>query len=238
MRKVIRGWEIREGVMNTSQPRISANELGKFVFSTDSEKRRILRDQKFPKPIKVSYYQSASSAILRSFEQGAFSRSALLQELNRIQAMPGDTPHKERLRRGNTTAIRRFLTIYDRAAPPDGEHSIIRRDAHFVFEGIDVSVRPDIRTWNKQEKFFTYSKLRISSDKYSLDASGIVLLLIQKFAEEESFEGLGFDASRARLIDCFSQQVFQGHDVSPFKGRQLMKALAEINALWPFIKPN
>jgi hypothetical protein len=221
--------------MDSSVPRISANELGKFVFATDSEKRRILRDQKFPKPFKVSYYQSASSAILRSFDRGAFSKSALLGELKRLQTMPATTPQKQRRRRGNITAIRRFLTIHDRAAPPMGEHSIIRRDAHFVFEGVDVSVRPDIRTWNKDEKFFTYSKLRISSDKYSLDASEIVLLLIQKLAEEESFEGFGFDASRARLIDCFSQQIFHGHDVSPFKGRQLLKALAEIRAMWPFV---
>jgi hypothetical protein len=64
------------------------------------------------------------------------------------------------------------------------------------------------------------------------------LLLIQKFAELESFEGLGFDGSRARLIDCLSQQIFEGHDVSPYKGKQLMKALAEIRAMWPFIKQN
>jgi hypothetical protein len=221
--------------MDKSQPRISANELGKFVYCTDAQKRRILRDQKFPKPIKVSYYQQASSAILRSLKDGVFSEEVLRQALQKIYSMPAETPHKAQVLRGNARAVRRFLTIHEKAAPPTGEHLIIRKNAEFEFEGIHISVRPDILTKNINGNFFTYSKLRISSDRYSLDASEIVLLLIQKFAEQQSFEGLGFDASRSRLIDCFSQQIFEGHDVSPYKGQQLMKALKEIRARWPFI---
>lgn len=224
--------------MDTTQPRLSANELGKFVWSSDIQKRRILRDQKFPKPIRTSYYQRASSIILRSLNGGVFCENMLRQGLNKIQSMPAETPHKARVLRGNATAVRRFLTIHEKAAPPAGEHQIIRNNAEFEFEGIRISVRPDILTKNINGKFFTYSKLRISSDRYSLDASEIVLLLIQKFAEQQRFENLDFDASRARLIDCFSQQIFEGHNVSPYKGQQLMKALAEIRSMWPFIGEN
>ena len=99
-------------------------------------------------------------------------------------------------------------------------------------------MRPDILTQNSKGKFFTYSKLRLSRHRYSADASEIVLLLIQKFAEQQDFEGLNFDVSRARLIDCFSQQVFEAHNVSPYKGQVLMKAVKEIHALWPFIAAN
>src|SRR5688572_15100309 len=203
--------------MDKSRPRLSANELGKFVWSSNAEKSRILRDQKFPKPVKTSYYHRASSTILRSLKDGVFSEDMLRQGLKTIQSVPAETPHKARVLRGNATAVRRFLTIREKAAPPTGEHQIIRNSAEFEFEGVRISVRPDILTRNVNGKFFTYSKLRISSDRYSLDASEIVLLLIQKFAEQQSFEGLGFDASRARLIDCFSQQIFEGHEVSPYK---------------------
>jgi|ERR1043166_3657727 hypothetical protein len=149
--------------MDKSQPRLSANELGKFVYSTDAEKRRILFDQKFPKPIKVSYYQAASLGILRSFQNGGFSEEALREALQKIQSMPAETPHKARVRRSNAKAMRRFLTIHEKAAPPSGEHVIIRKNAHFQFEGVDISVRPDILTKNVNGRFFTYCKLRISS---------------------------------------------------------------------------
>lgn len=221
--------------MDLSQPRFSANELGKFVFSTGAEKRRILRNQKFPKPIQAAYYQRASTAILRSLKGGSFSEAVLRGALHDIQTAPAETQHKMRVLRSNAKAVRRFLTISEHAAPATGEHLIIRRSAEFEFEGVRISVRPDILTTNPGSNFFTYAKLRISSDRYSPDASEVVLLLIQKFAEHQSFEGLGFDASRARLIDCLGQQVFEGHDVSPFKGQQLMKALTEIRALWPFV---
>jgi hypothetical protein len=224
--------------MDTSQPRISGNELGVFVFATNAERRRILRDQKFPKAVKVSRYQSASNAILRSLKKGVFSKEALLKELQAIENKPAKTKYHASVRRGNLTAVRRFLTIHEKAAPPDGEHTIIRQNAYFEFEGIKISVRPDILTTNVGGRFFTYSKLRFSSHKCSLDASEIVLLLIQKFTEQQDIEGLGFDASRARLIDCFSQHIFEAHHVSPYKGQLLMKALKEIRAHWPFIAEN
>jgi hypothetical protein len=221
--------------VDTSQPRISANELGNFVFSSLAEKRRILQSQKIQKPVIVGRYQSAYSAILRCFQDGVFSETALAEELESLKAKPAQTKYQASVRRANITALRRFLTICEKAAPPLGEHEIIRRNALFEFEGVKISVRPDIMTQNSSGKFFTYSKLRLSRHKYSLDASEIVLLLIQKFAEQQNFGALSFDVSRARLIDCFSQQVFEAHNVSPYKGKLLMKALKEIHSLWPFI---
>lgn len=224
--------------MDLNQPRISANELGNYVFATEAQRRRILRDQKFPKAARVARYQPASLAILRSLKQGTFSRDALLEELGKIERAPGATKYKANVRRANATALRRFLTIHEKAAPPTGEHAIIRRNAVFEFEGVKIIIRPDILTTNIKGNFFTYSKLRFSSQKYSLDASEIVLLLIQRFAEEQTIKGLGFDVSRARLIDCFSQQIVETHNVSLYKGQLLMKALREVRAVWPFIAAN
>jgi len=164
-----------------------------------------------------------------------FSEAALAEELESLKAKPIETEFQARVRPANITALRRFLPICEKATPPMGEHSIIRRNAIFEFQGVKISVRPDILTQNLKGKFFTYSKLRLSRHKYSSDASEIVLLLIQKFAEQQDFEGLNFDASRARLIDCFSQQVFEAHNVTPYKGKLLMKALKEIHSQWPFI---
>ncbi|HAF15565.1 MAG TPA: hypothetical protein DCK99_18090 [Blastocatellia bacterium] len=221
--------------MDTSQPRISANELGNYVFSNPGEKRRILQNQKVKKPFIAACYQSAHSAILRCFHDGIFSEAVLAEELEALKAKPTETKFQARVRPANITALRRFMRICGKATPPSGEHSIIRRNADFEFEGVKISVRPDILTQNSKGKFFTYSKLRLSQHKYSSDASEIVLLLIQKFAEQQDFEGLNFDVSRARLIDCFSQRVFEAHNVSPYKGKLLMKALKEIHSLWPFI---
>lgn len=223
--------------MDTSHPRISANELGNFVFSTDAEKRRILHRQKFPKAVVVSRYQSASKAVLRCLQNGVFCEEALKAEIKKLSTKPVTNRREAEVRRANVIALKRFLTIGDKATPAAGHHSIIRKNALFEFDGITISVRPDILTQNVHGHFFTYSKLRFSSHKYSSDASEIVLLLLQKFAEQQHFEGLKFDAARARLIDCFSQQVFEAHEVSPYKGKLLMKALQQIHGLWPFI-PN
>jgi hypothetical protein len=224
--------------MDLGQPRISANELGNFVFSNDSARRRILRGQKFPKAGIVARYQRASAAILRSLESNVFSETLLRAELEKLEKQSVTTKWQASTRDTNIRMVRRFIPLAEKASPPEGEHTIIRRNADFEFEGVRISVRPDILTRNVNDKFFTYSKLRFSNQKYSADASEIVLLLIQKFAEGQEFEELDFDTSRARLIDCNSQQIFEAHDVSPYKGQLLMKALKEIRGFWPFIAEN
>ena len=224
--------------MDNSQPRISANEFGIFVYSTDAEKQRILKNQKVKKPFIAAHYHSAESAILRSFKGGTFSEEVLSEEIAKLKAAPIETSFQKKARPSNILALKRFLPICEKAAPPTGEHSIIRRNASFEFEGICVSVRPDILTRNLKQGFFTYSKLRLCRHKYSSDASEILLLLLQKYAEQQDFEGLEFDLSRARLIDCFSQQVLEPHHVSPYKGKRLMQAAKEVKALWPFISAN
>jgi len=227
-----------EAVMDLSQPKISANELGNFVFSTDAAKRRILQGQKFPKPLVVNRYNPVSNAILRCLKGNSFPEDDLNAELEKLKKLVVSNPRQASARDSNIRMLKRFIPLAEKAAPPDGDHSIIRQSGKFDFEGVQISVRPDILTRNANEKFFTYSKMRFSNRKFSADASEIVLLLIQKFAESQDMEGLGFDSSRARLIDCGSQQIFEAYYVSPYKGKLLMQALKEITSLWPFISEN
>src|SRR5437660_8947739 len=103
--------------MDTSQPRISANELGNFVFATAAAKQRILRDQKFPKAVKVARYHAASSAVLRCLQNGAFSKEELLKELQSLQEKSASTQYQAGIQHANIKALKRFLTISEKAAP-------------------------------------------------------------------------------------------------------------------------
>ena len=53
-------------------PRISANQLGEFVYASEKKQLDILRDQKFGNINAAPYYTAALRAVRRSFVNGHF----------------------------------------------------------------------------------------------------------------------------------------------------------------------
>lgn len=221
--------------MDNSIPRISANQLGQFAFGTPSEKKRIIYSQKHPKKVVVGRYNMAHAAILRSFQNGIFSETILADELDRLKSRQPKTKYQAGVLRANITALRRFIIIREKADPPSGLYSIIRSNASFLLDGVQISVLPDIISENGDEKKFAYLKIRLSTHRYSQDASQMVLLLLQKFAEARARDGLTFDFDHSKLIDCFSMHVFEGRDSTPLREKLLHKAITDLKSQWPFV---
>jgi hypothetical protein len=223
--------------MDSVIPRISANELGRFPWETRSKKRDIVRGQKFKREVQAAHYQPARTAILRSFCEGLFSREKLDDELKKMKAADnGHSVYNQRRWPSNVTAIRRFRNLCEKATPPNGEHEIIHRNASFVLNGVEISVVPDIFTRHRDEGFFSFTKLRISQDKATFDASEIVLLLMIKYASRLNLDRLKFSPENSKVVDCFSMHVFEGHEVSRSKEIMLERALAEIREIWPTLQ--
>src|SRR5581483_7868109 len=115
--------------MDLSQPRISANELGNFVFSTNAAKRRILRSQKFPKALVVGRYRPVSTAILRCLKEGGFSEKDLMAELVKLEGRIVANERQASAREGNIRMLKRFIPLAEKASPPEGDHTVLWRNA-------------------------------------------------------------------------------------------------------------
>lgn len=218
-------------------PRISANQLGEFVYASEKKRLSILHDQKFGNINKAPYYTAALRAIRRSFVNGQFSSTVLLDEARVLEEQEAKTPQGAAKITNNALALRRFAEICHRANPPAGQHRMIAQNAQLVIDGVTISVLPEFVTENLAHSYIAFTKLRFSKSKIAIDVSEIVLLLLHYYGQQQSRAGLTFDFGLSKVVDCFSRTVIPGHAVGRHRTQQLHEALQLIRWLWPRIEP-
>jgi hypothetical protein len=218
-------------------PRISANQLGEFVFASEQKRLNILHDQKFGNINAAPYYTAALGAVRRSFINGQFSAVALLNEARLIDEQDTKTPQGAVKLANNSLALRRLAEICGQTNPPAGEHRMIIRNAQLVLEGVTISVLPEFVTENLPRGYIAFTKFRFSKSKIAADVSEIVLLLLHYYGQRQSRTGLTFDFGLSKVVDCFSKTIIPGHAVGRHRDQQLHEALKLICWLWPRIEP-
>lgn len=218
-------------------PTASANELGFFACQTQLAKRRqVISRRKTPRGNIVNRYRYVLNAICACLRSEGFLEGIVDEAYEKFKNIEHAGTFWPSVRERNITLMRRFRSIAHKASPPNGEHLRKTKGQYFEFEGVQISVLPDIVTLCPNEGIFTYTKFRLAAEKYTWDASEYVLLLLEKFARTQERElGLKFDMSQCKLIDCADQIVFEGHRVSSRKEAMLRKAVADYRSIWPTV---
>ena len=217
-------------------PRISANQLGEFIFATEKKQISILQDQKFGNINSAPYYSCAQAAARRSFKNGHFSEVLLRQE-DKVAIRNAETSRQATKWANNARALVNLAEIADASNPPAGEHRMVTRNAQLLIQGVTISILPEIVTENLANGIIAYTKLRFSKSKITADVSEIVLLLLHHYGQGQNRPGLEFNFENSKVVDCFSKLVIWGHAVGRQRHQQLHKALQRINWLWPRIEP-
>ncbi len=218
-------------------PRISANQLGEFVFASEQKRLGILHDQKFGNESAAPYYSQALFAARRSFVGGRFSAPLLMNEASLLAGRDAETPRQAQKWSNNALALRSLADVSERCDPPPGQHRWVSRNAQFILDGVTISVLPEIVTENLAHSYIAYTKLRFSKSKIAVDVSEIVLLVLQYYGQRQSRVGLMFNFELSKVVDCFSKTILPGHVVARYRDQQLHQALTLIRWLWPRIEP-
>lgn len=214
-------------------PRISANQLGEFVFATEKRRAAIIRNQKFGNLSSAPYYFCAEAAARRCFVNDRFSETMLREEAKKMALRPASTSRQRSKWINNTLALQRLAEVCEESNPPAGKHRLVRRNARFLLNGVLISVLPEIVTENLSEGFIAFTKLRFSTNKISEDASEIVLLALHHYGQTQGRTGLQFSFEKSKVVDCFSKAVIHGHSIGRHRDQQLHRALNDILYLWP-----
>lgn len=217
-------------------PRISANQLGEFVFASESKRLSILHDQKFGNESAAPYYAAAVAAVRRSFSHGHFAPALLLHEARLLAEREAETLRQATKWANNALALRCLADVSERSDPPPGQHRLVSRNAQFVLDEVTISVLPEVVTENLAHGYIAFTKLRFSKSKIAADVSEIVLLLLHYYGQRQSRVGLGFNFELSKVVDCFSKTIIPGHAVGRHRDQQLHQALTLIRSLWPRIE--
>lgn len=228
---------IQLGQLALEPPRISANQLGEFVFASEKRQLAILRDQKFGNINAAPYYHPALAAMRRSFVNGQFVDSELLRLASEIEKRDADTARKAKKLANNALALRCLVEIGGEREPAAGDHRTLSKNAQIFIDGVAISARPEYVTENLAQGFIAFTKLRFSKSKISADVSEIVLLILHHYGITQSRTGLQFDFEQSKVVDCFSRTVIFGHAIGRHRNHQLHEALKRICYLWPQVEP-
>lgn len=223
----------------TEKPRISFNKICEFPHVSPSVKRRIAREQKYPADFQVSYYQSALLGLFRAIDLGTGKCDAdqLRKEALLVENQPADTRYKKVRRASNVSALRLLGSMAQHVGLPTGEHVKILQKAIIEREGVDISIRPEFVTTNKQLNTFALTKFRFSKSPVSADATETGVALLLEFAKEARFSGQILDLEQTTIVDVFSRTVIHGHSIGRHRLVELRAALVNLNRIWPEIEP-
>ena len=173
---------------------ISINPLAEFTKATDAGKKRIIRQQKEPNPIRVSWYQLAKSRMKKflitkgdySTIEDAIDNLKGRKNLNRKQTID---------RQVSLEALERFVKIQIPNVLKEDDITFCKISTkNFRLNGIEVIVSPEIifSVLRNGKKHYGAIKLRVSktkpfdSDQQTLIASLIYEYLKQNIDDAES----------------------------------------------------
>ncbi|MCA9546160.1 MAG: hypothetical protein KC613_17265 [Myxococcales bacterium] len=141
-------------VMQRSTPRLSLTKLAEYLGATPRRRRRIVADQKFPRPFAAARYGRARAALVEHLT-GALDEAGLVQQVTAISAREDGTPWQLQDDLGCIEAMLAWLEV---PVPSAGcrDDVTLRAAAQapprLVLGGLEVSVAPELLVGGKDRQ--------------------------------------------------------------------------------------
>lgn len=218
-------------------PRISVNKLGEYLISPPLRRHEILERQKYPLSCVASYYEPARR-LITDFILGGLTRRSLLAVTQAWTSGEQDSSEFARRRAaGCTEAVLRCLTLLPaldfrglRAVAP-AEHD------HLRFEGVDVSVLPDVLLRGVDGRGrTTFGAIKLHFPKtHALNTTSAeyVATLLHVYLRQ-TIRDLGrVEPSACWVVDVFSGGMVTAPRAYRRRLRDIGAACEEIRLAWP-----
>ncbi len=187
---------------------ISVNQLADFYKGTDAKKSRIIRQQKNPNPIRISYYQLAKARIKKSLQL----KGEIEPILNGIKELNNRKLSNKRQVNDRTVSIEAMERYIKMSLPKifiNSEYEVIKvpKNKTVIVNGVSVIVSPDIivKIISDGEVFMGGVKMHISkSNIFSSEQQNIVATSIYKYLNDE----IAINGEVVMPELCFSLDVF------------------------------
>lgn len=222
-------------------PRISANQLGSYIYSLPAKRQMILKRQKFPEEFIVARYRDAVSLIARILREGHSCLQEIYDHLN-VEQSYAVTPWQKQ----NVILTKEAIQLFVENVFPNLQKlpnfRVVRRlsgQRKLVIGGTEVSIHPDLEIayGNGNTERRGYLKFCLSkTSSLGAEEAKITAVLLQMYAEETDEIPAHQRHRKAFLVvDVFSGQVYE----VPLAVKQCKKhinaACMEISQQWPAV---
>lgn len=222
-------------------PRVSINKLGEYMSVSAARRRRIIKDQKFPKPFKAARYKLAREAMNHFIKSGADDETIIQDCIADLNLSPSGSSFADQDRDLSVEALDCFLDISDQvsldglsvAEEPD-------LDTRLDIAGVSVSVYPDIIVTQNGRA----GKMKVGVRKLylakthplTLEAGQYVGAILLSYIDEH-LSHLGTPDHRlCEVVDVFAGEIIVASKAVKKRRSDVEAACQEIAARWATIK--
>ena len=213
--------------------KISVTGLAKFMRSSHSRQRSMLRDYKFKtdkfgrKRPQIVRYSEARTAIMK-YHQGGNDVAVLVAAAVELQKKAAANPEKDLNRiRDNIRAIQTYMTYFARNAFKVLENPRPK----YVHGEVEVSATPEL--YVEENGTRKLIKLDFNAEKPDEDMVNIILKVMHEAA---SLAGLGIAPKDVVYLDVARQNQFVANKLNKRLKQDIDAACETIADIWPKVK--
>jgi hypothetical protein len=230
------------------QPRLSANQVGDYLSANATNRRRILRDAKYPPTMLLIRYEDARSALVSHLTSNGVAENILdkkVQTLRRNSDNDGITDYQKQNCRLCIDAIESFQSF--EAKMDVGSAKFLKSLTHYPrlkISGVSISVSIDLRTEKIDSKggktvgaaMLVFSKSG-GPDNNLPERCKAAALLVHELVKRYVKSSEKCDPTLCMAIDVFNGKVYRAKSQQKLLYKTVENSCGEVATVWPSVEP-
>lgn len=222
-------------------PRISINQLGKFLTATTPSKRRsIVKAQKTPSDVHVARYSKASKPIAKYLRGGGTDPSPIANAIANLSSVKTGTDWNVSDCQNTADALKHFLSASKQLDFDNLNFFKVTNPNPINCNGVSISVQPDfiVRGTYKKKKCCGVLKLHfIKGDSDALSVSGqqYVAMICHEWIKMNQPKGYDPHLDICMSLDIFRERIVTAPKAAKQRMGNIEAACQEIASWWSLV---
>ena len=223
-------------------PRISLNELVKYVYAANPNKRaNIIRQQKYPSEDEIFLYYRESQATIASFMKNDLDEEVVIEKIGELNELVGQSTSSRRKARleKNILALEGFHGSFSSIDLKDCEFYIPgKSNSHIQMADVNISVQPEIILKKEGREAINTGAVKVyinASTALDEDMGKTNAALLLEQLKLNKVDGETPKPSMCCVIDVFAGNIFYATASNKKRLDNIQNACEEIAARWPSI---
>lgn len=218
--------------------RLSVNQLAAFTSASSSKKRSIIRQQKNPSPLVVSWYGKAKS-VMRNFYKSPEDLFLIEEGLKTLKESKPTSKWQASNRQGSIEILERFITMKVPKCFQSDDVEFVKPALKSVsILGVELITSPDLLFKVKKNGKWKYGAVKFhtsKSGKFNRGQSRIVSTVLKLYLERylKEFDTTAEVAPEFCLcVDVFNENITSAGLNSKIEEKSITDACTEVIKLW------
>jgi hypothetical protein len=218
------------------KPRISINQLAKYLAANATMRRRIIIEQKQPKTFMINYYDYAQKPIIEFLLGGCKNEEIIVKEIDALYSKDAQSEYDETRLNVNAEALQAFLDSYEKLDLDGLRVKRIQNDCPKIkISGVDISVRPEVLISGHYKGKYIIGAIKLyygKNDPLSDDSASYISAVVSRLVEKHFTKKYEVSNRHCRVYDIFGGTVYVAPTSTIKRFRDVKYACQEIALRW------